>query len=89
MKSNASGPTLDSGAESATDTDVLLRALVNDFGNSPLTNGRRMRELIQFDSAEFRRSAVTLLRGEADRRGYRYLLTLLWTHDLLLPILSD
>jgi HEAT repeat protein len=48
-----------------------------------------MRELIQLNSEQFRRSALTLLRGDFDRRGCRYLLTLLWTHDLLLPILSD
>lgn len=89
MKSNALQTVPDLASGPGTDTDAVLQSLVGDFGNSPLSNGRRMRELIQLNSEQFRRSALTLLRGDFDRRGCRYLLTLLWTHDLLLPILSD
>jgi len=70
-------------------SESLLRALVADFDQSPIANGRRMRELLQLNADDFHRSAVKLLRGEPNRRGCRYLLTLLWTHEMLLPVLTD
>ena len=71
------------------DMESVLRFLVKDFGSSPLANGRRMRELVGLNPDGFLRAAITLLCTEIDRRGCRYLLTLLGTQDMLLLVLSD
>lgn len=79
----------DDSEEPVGTTEQILRALVGKFSVAPLRNGKRMRDLLRSDFEGFRTAAVTVLREPGDIRGCRYLVTLLWTHELLIPILGD
>ena len=78
-------------ADNATLTNVMasLRKLVDKFDEEPLVNGRRIRDLFQNDPASFREAAVQVLHACTETKGWRYLVTLLWTNDLLVPIIAD
>ncbi len=71
------------------DVEAALRSAVTNFSESPLRNGKIMRELVESHYGEFRAAAVAVLRNPDGIRGCRYLVTILWTHDLLIPILGD
>jgi hypothetical protein len=79
----------DDTEEPAGTTEQVLRALTAKFSMAPLRNGKRMRDLLDGDLEGFRTAAVSVLRDPGDTRGCRYLVTLLWTHELLIPILGD
>ena len=66
-----------------------LEKLVNGFGESPLISGKQMRELLESDREGFRSAAIPLLKNISNERGCRYLVTLLWTNDMLMHALCD
>ncbi len=66
-----------------------LGTLVSSFSQSPLTHGKKMRDLLALSPEAFRVATVSALHHSADPRGYRYLVTLLTTNDLLIPLISD
>jgi hypothetical protein len=70
-------------------TEQVLRALLNNFSLSPLRSGKHVRDLLLADYFGFRAAALVVLRESLDIRGLRYLITLLWTNDLLISILGD
>src|SRR5262249_33650851 len=70
-------------------TTIALQKLVDGFDEEPLSYGKRMRELFQSDPGHFRDAAIAILDASPESKGWRYLVTLLWTNDLLVPILSD
>ena len=69
--------------------EAVLRSAVSRFSESPSRNGKIMRDLIAESSENFRAAAVSVMREPSDIRGCRHLVTVLWTHDLLIPILGD
>ena len=71
------------------DEASVLATLVSSFSASPVANGRRMRDLLHLNPHAFRAGTVSALHRSTDERGYRYLVTLLSSNDLLVPLLSD
>ena len=69
--------------------EEVLRTLLNNFSLSPLRSGKHIRDLLVADYFGFRTAALVVLREPMDIRGLRYLITLLWTNDMLISILGD
>jgi hypothetical protein len=67
----------------------VLGTLVSSFSQAPLMHGKRMRDLLNLSPEAFRVATVSALHHSTDPRGYRYLVTLLATHGLLIPLLGD
>ncbi|MDQ2898937.1 MAG: HEAT repeat domain-containing protein [Acidobacteriota bacterium] len=68
---------------------AALTRLVDGFGESPSIKGKLMREMLEYDRDAFRMAAIPLLKNVSDDRGCRYLVTLLWSNDLLIQALCD
>jgi hypothetical protein len=66
-----------------------LKKLAGAFPAQPLTRGREMRDMLEQSPADFCAAAVDILGGEDSERVKRYLVALLWTHNLLLPCLLN
>jgi hypothetical protein len=79
----------DRNEEPAGATDQLLQSIVDQFSAEPSRYGRLMRELLSSHYQDFPAAAVNVLRKPTDARGARYLIALLWTNELLIPILGD
>ena len=66
-----------------------LRAIIDDFSTRPLQNGKQMRDLLTQGGDAFRRAASAILSEFPEERGCRYLVTMLWSNNILIPALSD
>src|SRR5450432_2260602 len=71
------------------DTEKILRALASEFSVAPLSNGKRMRDLLRLDRDAFGAAAISVLSEVLDERGTRYLVTLLWTNGILMETLAN
>lgn len=69
--------------------EAALVPLVSNFELRPLENGRKMRELLEQNRAEFPIAAARIFGHAASRRGCRYLVTILWIQDLLTPLFAN
>lgn len=70
--------------------EALLKALLHDFAAAPLDCGKKMRDLLKLDPEAFQRSTLeAVAAGLGDTRGCRYLVVLLSSRNLLIPLLSD
>ncbi len=71
------------------DVASALRTLVATFDLEPLLNGKKMRGLLELDRDAFRIAALSILHTFSEERGCRYIVLLLWTRGLMIPLLSD
>jgi len=68
---------------------LVLGTLVSSFSQAPLLHGKRMRDLLNLSPEAFRVATVSALHHSADPEGHRYLVALLATRGLLIPLLAD
>jgi hypothetical protein len=67
----------------------VLGTLVSTFSRAPVMHGKRMRDLLNLSPEGFLVATVSALHHSADPQGYRYLVKLLATRGLLIPLLGD
>src|SRR5437879_1318336 len=75
--------------EVASEGDVFLQGLIDDFQSSSAMFKRDMRRMLEKDSASFLQSACRILKASDRGPGASYLMELLWSNPVMVGGLID
>ena len=68
---------------------AMIHAALRRFAGDPVGVGQTLRDSLSRDADEFVRAIVAVGNPDVSERGIRYALTLLRSHDLLVPAVAD